>query len=286
MAPALIDECLLFGYLAVSRPVEQPGRAVFKKLWVEVLVLALGEKRLVRVKGFDLQKPVVFRVVAADELDAGLEGLGLGLVLLAAHVLPVDAVLTMPHAAARIARMPFYRRWVGHLPNPRIALLAAEELPSAVLGVVGGTAGLPIVVVVADEVRRDSRVAQHPRRGVVERLQRPPRAVEEIGPPGVQIAASRHARHGADVAGIECQRPLGEPLEIGRVRPIAAVGRQHVPVERVEHDHNYLHALTSCRSWRACCPRSDSGSRRAMRRNWYKARSSPSRAKDRASANP
>ena len=153
VAPALIDECLLFGHGAVGRPVEQHGRAILKKLWIEVLVLALGEKRLVRVKGLDLQKPVVLRVVAADELDAGLEGLRLGLVFLAAHVLSVDVVLAMPHAAARIARVRLYGRRIGHLPDPRVALLAAEELPSVVLGVVGSSAGLPVVVVVANEVR-------------------------------------------------------------------------------------------------------------------------------------
>ena len=60
VAPTLIDEGLLFGYGAVGRPVEQHGRAVLKKLWIEVLVLALGEERLVWVKGLDLQKPVVF----------------------------------------------------------------------------------------------------------------------------------------------------------------------------------------------------------------------------------
>ena len=170
VAPTLIDEGLLFGHGAVGRPVEQHGRAVLKKRWVEVLVLALGEKRLVRVKGLDLQKPVVLRVVAADEFDAGLEGLRLRLVFLAAHVLSVDVILAMPHAAARIARVRLYGWRIGHLPNPRIALLAAEELPSVVLGVVGSAAGLPIVVVVADEVRRDSGLAQHPRHGIVKRL--------------------------------------------------------------------------------------------------------------------
>ena len=143
--------------------------------------------------------------------------------------------LAMPCAAAGVARVCFYGWWVGDLPDPRIALLAAEELPSVVLSVIGSPTGLPIVVVVADEVRRDAGLAQHSRDGVVERLQRTPRAVEKVGPPGVQIAAGGHTRHGADVAGVESERPLGEPLEIGRVCPIAAVGRQHVPVERVSN---------------------------------------------------
>ena len=77
---------------------------------------------------------------------------------------------------------------------------------------------------VAHEMAVDAVLREQAGGGVVERLEGAPGAVEEVVPPGVQLAAGGHARHGADVGVIERDGPGGEA--VGRLVPDArAEGR-------------------------------------------------------------
>ena len=60
--------------------------------------------------------------------------------------------------------------------------------------------------------------------------------MKEIGSRRVEVASSGHTWHGADVGVVEGHRALRQSLEVWRVGPVTAVGRQEVPVQRVEHD--------------------------------------------------
>ncbi len=44
---------------------------------------------------------------------------------------------------------------------------------------------------------------------------------------------------------VESDRALAEADEVGGQRPVAAVVRQHLPVQRVVHDHYSFHAAVS-----------------------------------------
>ena len=111
--------------------------------------------------------------------------------------------------------------------------------------VVRGAPVFPVVVVVRDQVGVDAVLFQYGESGVIERLVRPPGTVQEVVPAGVQLPARRHARHGADVVVVESDGALAEADEVGGQRPVAAVVRQHVPVQRVVHDHYSFHAAVS-----------------------------------------
>ena len=191
------------------------------------------------IEGFDLKVPVVLFAVGLKELEAGREGPRLGGELLLLHVLSVHPVL-----ADDAAQMLGHLR-IGDLAFPGIALLAAHVLPARIAVVVGGAAVFPVVVVVRDKVRVDAVAFQDCESGVVERLVRPPGTVQEVVPAGVQLPACRHARHGADVVVVESNRALAQADEVGGERPVAAVVRQHVPVQRVVHDHYSFHAAAS-----------------------------------------
>ena len=171
-----------------------------------------------------------------QELLRRAEGAGLRELAVLAHVLAVDQVGPL-HPSVDVRRL----RRLGHLADEGIALLATEKLPRGIAAVIGRPAILPVVVVVGGQVGVHAGPAEHLRDRVVERLQRPPRRVQEVGPPGVEVAPRRHARHGADVGALEGRRPPRQPREVGGVGPVAAVGRQQVPVERVEHDHDRFH---------------------------------------------
>ena len=58
---------------------------------------------------------------------------------------------------------------------------------------------------------------------------------------GEQIAAGRHAGHGAAVVVIKNQAALGQPVDVGGLDPGGAVGIEVVAVEGVEHDEHGFH---------------------------------------------
>ena len=101
------------------------------------------------------------------------------------------------------------------------------------------------MVVVRDQVRVKTVVLQDAESGVVEGLEWTPGAVQEVVPAGVQFPTRRYARHGADVVVVESDRALAQADEVGGQRPVAAVVRQHVPVQRIVHDHCSFHAAVS-----------------------------------------
>jgi len=178
--------------------------------------------------------------VGAEELQAGGEGPGLTGRLLLPHVAAVHPVLADPD------RLPVVEglrdlHLIGQVGLPRVALLASNGLPRAVPRVIGAAAVFPVVVMIAGQVRVDARVAEHLGHGIVERLHRSPASMQEVVPPGVDLAAGGHAGHGPDVGRVERRRAGGEALEVRRVDPIAPVHGKHVPVQRVEHHDDGLH---------------------------------------------
>ena len=76
----VLDLLRRLGDFVVAGPVEVGAVVV---VGVEVLVLLLGEVRLVRIEGFDVEEPVVVGGVGADELHPFGEGFGLRLLFLA-----------------------------------------------------------------------------------------------------------------------------------------------------------------------------------------------------------
>ncbi len=175
---------------AIGGPVEMFPVILAVMVGVEILVLALGKERFVRVERLDLEKPAILGMVAADELEAGAEGVGLGLVFLAAQVPAVDPVL-----AAALAVEGVRDDRVGYLADPGVAFLAAEKFPGRVFRVVGRPAVLEIMVMIGGEMGVDAVLFQDLRHRVVERFERAPGAMEEIGSAGVDLAAGGHARH-------------------------------------------------------------------------------------------
>ena len=132
-------------------------------VWIEVLILLLREEWLVRVECLDLQEPAVLPLVAAQKIQPCAKSLGLRLLLFALHVLAVDPVLPQLVIVAAqslglhslsIQRLRLDR--VLHLPDPRVALLAAMVVPTVVARVIGGAAVLEIVQVVGAQMRVDS----------------------------------------------------------------------------------------------------------------------------------
>ena len=106
---------------------------------------------------------------------------------------------------------------------------------------VGGAAILQVVEVVGDQVAVDAGPVQQLGEGVVERLQRPPAAVQEAQPAGLHVAPCRHAGQATDIVPVEGQRARRQPVEVGCRDARAAIGPQQVPVERVEQDEDGLH---------------------------------------------
>ena len=210
---------------------------------VAVLPLLQREERLVGIEGLDLQVPIVLFAVGLEELKTLGEGPRLWCQVFLVHVLPVDPVLT--HDPAVVLR----NLGVRDLALPGIALLATHVDPARIAVVIGGTAVLPVVIVVGDEVGVDPVLLQDREGGVVERLERAPGAVQEVVPAGVQLAPGGHARHGTDVVVVERDRAFAETHEVGRQGPVATVVRQHVPVQRVVHDHDGLHGGLLLIAW-------------------------------------
>ena len=187
--------------------------------------------------------------IAPHKIDSSREGLALRLVFSPLHKLAINQILTMgPARIVRVATVCVWSLWIGDLPDPHIALLAAKKLPRAVLRVVGGPARFPIVLVVTHQMRRHATFGKHPRHGGIKRLERTPGSMQKIGPTRVQISTSGHAGHRTHIAIVKRDAALGQALKVRRVHPVTAVGRQHVAIKRIKHHHNGFHGrlLSSC----------------------------------------
>ncbi len=209
----------------VVRPVE-PGAVVV--IGVQRLVALLGEKRLMGVKGLQMEQPVVRVAVDLQEILGQLKHLGQGLLLLAGEIGAVDGVL-----AAGLSQVGRDDR-VLHPGLPGVPLLAAHALPGVIAGMVSSAAVLPVVLVVGYEVGVDAVLLQDLGHGIVVGLNGSPAPVEEIVPSGMQLPAGRHTGEGAGVAAVKTDRVPGKTLKIGRDGPVAAVGGETVAVQRVE----------------------------------------------------
>src|SRR6185437_34607 len=161
-------------------------------------------ERLVRIEGLDLQDPVTGVAVAVEELEAAGEALDGRKILLLADELTVDDVVA--HVAAlllaELARMIEFAQALPmrlHHRLPLVAFLAADEFVAVIARVIGGAAILPVVEMVGDEMAVDAGLAEQLRKGIVERLQRSPAAVQEGEPAGLHVASRRHAGQAADI---------------------------------------------------------------------------------------
>jgi len=94
---------------------------------------------------------------------------------------------------------------------------------------------------VADQMRVDALLAQKRRQGIVERLEWPPASVQKVVAAGQQIPSRGHAGHAADPMVVERDASIGHPAKIGSMDVPASVRRQHMAVQRVEHDDNRFH---------------------------------------------
>lgn len=221
-------------HAVVGRPVEM-GAVV--GVGIKVFVFLGCEKRLVRVEGLDLQKPIVFLRVALDEFQSCRESFGLRKLRFVLNMGAIHPVL-----APGVAKV---RRNCGvfDLADPGVAFLPTQKFEAAVARVVGAAAVFPVVLVVGCQVAVDARFFENFRHGIIERFERPPTAVQKVGPRSVQIAARGHTGHGANVGFVESDSALRQTRKVGRVRPLTAVGREQVPVEAVEHHENGFHKI-------------------------------------------
>ncbi len=100
---------------------------------------------------------------------------------------------------------------------------------------------LKVVVVIGDQVRIDAVAAKHVRERMVERLKRPPAAMEKIQAPRLDVASSRHAGQTAHEVPIEHNRARSESVEVRRSRRSRLVAGQRMPVQRIEQEENDFH---------------------------------------------
>ena len=247
----VVDVVLALGDGGIGGPVQ-----LVQTVGVEDLtdVLARGIKRLVGVKGLDLDEPVVLLPVLLQEIHALCEGLGLREVVVRSaggavdHILPVHLV---EHLLEALGGVLGQRVAVGALGIgcgtglPRVTLLPAVALPSAVPGAVGRAAVLHIVVVVGHDPGVDAVLLEQFGHRVVKRLDGAPAAVQEVGAAGVQLAAGRHTGHTAHIAVVEDRRVRGQTLEVWQVELLTAVAGQIIQPQGIVHHHNCFHAKTS-----------------------------------------
>jgi hypothetical protein len=57
----------------------------------------------------------------------------------------------------------------------------------------------------------------------------------------MEFPAGRHTRHTPDIAVVESDGFVGKALEVRRVHPVTAIGREHSTIEGVEHDNDGFH---------------------------------------------
>ena len=129
------------------------------------------------IECFDLEVSVIGVRISSHEIDSGAERLRLGLVLLTAEKLAIHAILPCGTRRVCIATHCIPNWWIFNLTNTRVALLSPKELPRRILGVVGRAAILPIMLMVAHQMRRNPVFFQHPGHRIIEWFEWPPRAV-------------------------------------------------------------------------------------------------------------
>ena len=247
----VVDVVLALGDRGVGRPV-QLAQAVGVEHLADVPVRCV--ERLMRVKGLDLEEPVVLLPVLLQKVHALRKGSGLREIRIRGaggavdHVLPVHLVehLLEAFGCALGQRMAVGALRIGRGTGlPRVALLPAVALPRAVPGAVGRAAVLHIVVVVGHDPGIDAVLLEQFGHRVVKWLNGAPAAVQEVGAAGVQLPAGRHTGHTAHIAVVKDGRVRGQPLEVGQVELFAAVAGQIVQPQGIVHYHNCFHAKTS-----------------------------------------
>src|SRR5262249_14860901 len=77
-------------------------------------------------------------------------------------------------------------------------------------------------------------------------LHRAPAAMQEIEAAGQDIAPRRHARQAADIVPVEGHATLGQPVEVRRRYPRAAVWAEQMPIERIEQHEHSFHFTAPC----------------------------------------
>ncbi len=132
------------------------------------------------------------------------------------------------------------RRAVGKRA-PRIALVAAHEVPRAEVGVEVLSARFEEVRVIGGEHRVHTRASQRGGDRLLPQFDRPPRLPQEVERAAQDVVPRRHARQRAGHVAIEPRGSRSESIEVRGVELVAAVRAEHVPVERVEqHDDDVL----------------------------------------------
>ncbi len=195
-----------------------------------------------RIEGLDLKQPTVLPAIGADEFQPAFEGPGLRMALLRFHIPPIDPILTeQPAAVAFVADRMLRDFRVGDLSLPRISFLPPNVVPSRVLTMVRSSSGFPIMIMIADQMGVDPLLAQKRRQGIVERLERAPASVQKVVSAGQQVPSRGHAGHAAHPVVVERDASVGQPAKVRSVYVLAAVRRQHMAVQRVEHDDNRFH---------------------------------------------
>lgn len=190
-----------------------------------------------------MQHPIVGAAILVEESEGALETLRAREIRFSDHLLAVDLVLAALEIAGRVVVMVgvFFLEALDrrlHHRDPGIVLLPAHELPGVVAVVIGGAAILEIMEMVADQMAVDTGLLQNFRQGIIERLQRPPRAMHEIEPTGMDVPPCRHAGQRADIVIVEADGATCETIEIRRRDLCSAVTAQGETIERIEkHEH-------------------------------------------------
>ena len=219
-----------------------------KLMRIQCFVIRQGKKRLMRIKGLDLQEPVVLRMVLTDELYPVLEGHCLGSARFCVHICAVALILCIPFPVSLVPdkRLLCFKKciFVKRYPQirlPGISLLPAGNFPGRISRMVGASAVFPVMLMIADQMGINPVLFQYFRHGVVKRLQGPPAAVQEIITPRMQFSPCRHTRHAPRITVLELNASLRKPAEIRRQRPAASIWLKVFSVQGIIHDHDRLH---------------------------------------------
>ena len=137
--------------------------------------MLVDEKWLMRVKCFNLQKPVVFLMIGPDKMQAVVKYVRLTMFRFGGHILAIDFVLPF-HVGKHPSRLiPLIR--CRHVPFPRIAFLPTHGFPTAVTCVVGRAAVFPIMLVITDQMGIDIVLLENFGHRIVKWLDGSPTAV-------------------------------------------------------------------------------------------------------------
>ena len=106
--------------------------------------------------------------------------------------------------------------------------------------------GVEVVVMVGDHVAvHAALVAQDGGQALVPRLHRAPRRLQEVDPSGEHLTARRHTGQGPGEVVVEHGAALRQPVDVGRDGELAAVAAQVVAVQRIHHNEDGSHVLSS-----------------------------------------